>query len=306
MNVIKLNNHKITLGNENKIFFPKNKITKGDLIKYYQKIAPNILPYLKDRAISMQRFPNGIKGKSFYEKNAPDYFPKWIKTVNVKRKTGGSYNCVVCQNAATIVYIANQGCITPHVWLSKIKKLNYPDKIIFDLDPAKNSHTDFKLTCKTAKALKKIIESIGLTAWVMTTGSKGLHIYIPIKIEQTFDKVREFAKQIAKKVVAKNPDKLTLEARKEKRKNKLLIDIMRNGFGATVVTPYAIRPIKGAPVATPLEWKELDKKNLSSQSYNIKNIFNRLKKKGDAWKLMQKNKKSLKSSLKKFNNKGSL
>ncbi|MFH1643734.1 MAG: non-homologous end-joining DNA ligase [bacterium] len=300
MSVIKLNNHKIELRNEEKIFFPKNKITKGDLIKYYKEISPVMLPYLKDRAISMQRFPSGIKGISFYEKDAPGYFPKWIKTVNVKRKTNGSYNCVVCQNAATLVYIANQGCITPHIWLSTIKKLNYPDKIIFDLDLEKATPTNFKLACQTAKALKEIIESIGLSAYVMTTGSKGLHVCIPIKIEYTFDKIRAFAKQIALKAIEKNPDKLTLESRKEKRKNKLLIDIMRNGFGATSVTPYAIRPIEGAPVATPLEWKELDKKNLSSQTYTIKNIFNRLSKTGDAWKLLPKNRKSLNLALKKI------
>ena len=300
MSDINLNGHKIILGNEDKIFFPKDKITKGDLIKYYQKIAPTLLPFMKDRAISMQRFPNGIKGKSFYEKNTPDYFPKWIKTIKVKRKTNGSYNCVDCQNKATLIYIANQGCITPHVWLSKINNLNYPDKIIFDLDLEKNTKENFKLACKIAKALKQIIESIGLTAWVMTTGSKGLHVYVPIKSENTFDKVRLFARQIAEKVVELDKEKTTLELRKNKRKNKLLIDIMRNGFGATVVTPYAVRPLPGAPVATPLEWKELDNKNLSSQTYTIKNLFNRLTKKENPWKSMQRNKRSLKLAQKRF------
>jgi len=162
MSIKKLNGHEVTVTHEDKLYFPKSKITKGELLEYYETIAPYLLPYIHNRAITMDRFPDGITGESFYQKNAGDYFPDWIETKKVPNKSAESKHdvtsYVVCQNAATLVYIANQGCITPHMWLSKIDKLDYPDVLIFDLDPAGKKVKNFKLISDTALALKKVLE----------------------------------------------------------------------------------------------------------------------------------------------------
>ncbi len=288
--------HKVVFSHEEKIYFPRSKITKGELLEYYAKIADYLLPYTKDRALTMQRFPEGIQGESFFQKNVSDYFPAWIKRVGVPTAQGKHEitEYAVCQNAATLLYIVNQGCITPHVWLSKIDKLNYPDTLIFDLDPAQKVVKDFSLIADVALQLKELLEDEGLSPWVMTTGSRGLHVRVPIKRVHTFDKVRAYAQEIAQAVIIKNPSHVTLESRKEKRGKKLLIDIMRNGFSATAVVPYAVRPREKAPVATPLEWKELSGKSLRSDSYTIETIFDRLEKKGDVWKGMQRAARTLK------------
>jgi len=289
----KLNGYTITIEREDKYYFPKDKITKGDLIDYYEQVAPHLLPHVKDRLLTMQRFPGGITGEPFYQKDTPDYFPSWIPRVKVKKKTEGSVSYLVCQNAATLVYLANQGCITPHRWLSTTKHLNYPDRLIFDLDPA-GKKVNFVLIRDTAFALKEILEECGLVPFVMTTGSRGLHVCVPLKPDYTFDKVRAFAKAVGTKVVERNPKKITLESRKEKRVGKLLIDIMRNGFGATAVVPYAVRALPKAPVATPIEWDELSERGMSSQRYTIKTVFTRLERHGDAWKKIGKSARSLK------------
>ncbi len=279
-----INKHKIPITHKEKLYFPKSRITKGEIIDYYQQIAPHLLPYSKNRALTMVRYPEGITGESFFQKNASDYFPSWIKLEKVESQSAGTTHYVVCQDAATLVYIANQGCITPHVWLSTIDHLNYPDTLIFDLDPAGETVKNFKPISTAARMIKALIEDHGLTAWVMTTGSRGLHVRVPLKPQHTFDEVRGFAKHIAEQVVAESPKEYTLESRKEKRGKKLLIDIMRNGFSATAVLPYAVRAQEHAPVATPLEWDELDDTALRSNSYMIKTIFDRLEKKGDVWK----------------------
>jgi bifunctional non-homologous end joining protein LigD len=252
----------------------------------------------------MDRFPEGITGESFYQKNAGDYFPAWIKTKKVPLKsatrTKEFTRYVMCQNSATLIYIANQGCITPHMWLSKVNTLNYPDLLIFDLDPAVKNGTGFTLIRDTAYALKKIIEACGLSAWVMTTGSRGLHVRVPIKPEYTFDEVRAFAHSVAQAVTKERPNDITLDTRKENRGKRLLIDIMRNGFGATAVIPYAVRAHEKAPVATPLEWEELQNTRLRSNSYTIKTIVERLKEKGDVWHTMPHHARSLRNALKAF------
>lgn len=290
--------HSFEVSNLDKVFFPKEGYTKGDLIEYYEKISDTILPYLKDRPLTMIRFPNGIDDKRFYQKDEPDYFPKWIKTKSVSKKEGGKTNYVVCNDKETLVYLANQACVTPHIWLSKIDKIEKPDRLIFDLDP---SNGDFSEVKTAAKQVKKLLEDeLGLLVFVMTTGSRGLHVVAPIKPKKTFDEVREFAQEAAKYLESQHPDTMTTAVRKNKREDKLFLDVARNGKGQTAVTPYAVRPIEGAPVATPLDWDELDKSSLSAQTYNIKNIFRRLGSKGDPWKDIDEQAKDLDSAIKKL------
>lgn len=293
----KFGNHSFEVSNLDKVFFPEEGYTKGDLIAYYQKISETMLPYLKDRPLTMIRFPNGVDDKRFYQKDEPDYFPDWIKTKSVSKKEGGKTKYVVCNDEETLVYLANQACITPHIWLSRTDKIEKPDRLIFDLDP---SNGDFSKVKKAAKKIRKLLEGLGLSVFVMTTGSRGLHIVAPIKRTKTFDEVREFAQEAAKYLEDKYPDTMTTAARKNKREDKLYLDVARNGKGQTAVTPYAVRPIKGAPVATPLEWDELSKSSLTPQSYNIKNIFRRLGSKGDPWEGMEEKAEDISSAIKKL------
>jgi bifunctional non-homologous end joining protein LigD len=278
----------VTITHPDKLLFPH--ITKGDLIDYYQTVAPGMIPYLKDRPLMMERFPDGIYGESFYQKDASSYFPSWIQQALVP-KEGGYNNYVVCQNKATLVYLANQACITLHVWLSKIDKLHYPDQLIFDLDPGTH---DFKQVTRVALMLKELLEYMGLHPFVMTTGAHGAHVRVPLDRSLEFEEVKSFASQCAQLMVKKDPENITLEIRKEKRQHRLFIDILRNQFGATAVAPYGVRPYETAPVATPLFWHELTDTKLTSRTYTITNLFDRLQTMGNPWKLFHRSVRSLK------------
>jgi len=280
--IIKIGSHKINITNEDKILFPKDNITKLDLINYYDQISSLMLPLAKNHPISMYRFPNGINNEGFYHKDAPEYFPDWIKTLDRKRQEDNkTIHYVILTNKATLIYLANFGCITPHIWLSNAKHPEYPDRIIFDLDPS-DDHS-FDLLKSKALVLKDIIESYKLNPFVMTTGSKGLHVTIPIKVKYDFSTIKKFADKIANEFLLTDPDHLTMQIRKEKRENRIFIDTLRNSFTATAVAPFSIRPLNGAPVAAPLYWEELSNKAMSSQSYNIFNIFHRIDKIGNSW-----------------------
>lgn len=277
-----LNGHTISLSSLDKIYFPKDGYTKGDLIDYYERVAEFMLPHIEDRMITMIRFPNGIDDTRFFQKDTPDYFPDWIETKCIKKKDGGETHYVICNKQATLVYLANQACITPHIWLSKKDKPGKPDRLIFDLDPEQDDFAKVKTAAKKTREL--LDERLGLPTFLMTTGSRGLHIVVPLKRTRGFDEVRSFAQKAAELLEKENPDLLTTAARKNKRENKIFVDVGRNAFAQTGVAPYAVRPINGAPVATPLQWKELEEKSISPQSYNIKNLFKKLDKTGDPWK----------------------
>lgn len=280
---------KVEITNEEKILFPKSKISKKEFVQYYKKNHKKILPHIINRPLSLKRFPNGIKDKIFFQKKALDYYPKWIKKIKIKKQEG-SIIMPVITNLDSLLYIANQ-VGEFHIALSKIDKLDKPDKIIFDLDPSKQS---FSKVIKASFDLKKILDELKLPTFFMTTGSKGMHVIIPIKREKTFDEIREFAKKIAKKLVDKYPSEYTIEPRKEKRKSKIYIDYLRNSFSQTTVAPYTIRAIEEAPIAMPITFNEL-KDTLSSQKFNIKNSSSRKK---DPFKLFDSKAVSIKKKLK--------
>lgn len=295
---MKIGKFSVDISHRDKIFFPNSKYSKGDLIDYYAKISEIMIPYMKDRPISMLRFPDGIKAKQFYQKDTPDYFPDWIEVELVKKQDGGTTKYVICNKAATLIYLANQACITPHIWLSKRDKLDFPDRLIFDLDPSDNNFSKVK---SVAVKLKKFLEKdLDLPVFLMTTGSRGLHLVTPLNRRSNFDSVRDFAQKIAKHLEFENPEEITTAAHINKRGNKLYIDTARNGFGQTSVAPYAIRPIEGAPVATPITWEELENIDLTAQTYSIENIFLRMEKIPDPWKDINKHSASLTSASKKL------
>ena len=263
-----------------KVLFPEDGIDKRELAEYYQHIAEIMLPYLRDRPVTMERFPDGIDGPRLVQKEAAAYFPRWIRTASMAKQEG-TVRHVVCQDAATLVYLANQACITPHVWLSRIDKPHLPDQMIFDLDP---SADDFRAVCRAALALRDVLQRAHLEAFVKTTGSRGLHVLVPLKRRADFDEVRAFARAIATELVESDAKQLTLEVRKDKRAGRIFIDTARNAYAQTAAPPYAVRPRPGAPVAAPLDWRELEDSRLTSDRYTIHNIFDRLSKRGDMWK----------------------
>jgi bifunctional non-homologous end joining protein LigD len=291
---IKSGRYTVDITHSDKILFGKSDITKADLIHYYQIVAPLMIPYCKGRPISMQRFPDGINKEGFFQKNAGDYFPQWITRVNIPKHNREPVNYVIIDKPATMIYLANQGCITPHIWLSRIDNLEKPDRMIFDLDPADNlSFADVQYV---AKQLKKILDDCNLPSFCMLTGSRGAHIVVPLKRVHTFEEVRSFAHDIAEILAHQFPKLITITMHKRNRRKRVFIDWLRNGFGATTVAPYAVRAHENAPVAMPVTWKELLSSRTYSQKYTIKNVAQRVKKVGDIWENMNKQAVSLKKA----------
>lgn len=290
---IKVKEITVEVTHENKLLFPKSKISKKDLAQYYLQVSKWMLPLMKQRPVSLHRFPQGIDEKGFFQKKALKRLPAWIKITAVERKEKDKIEMILCNDAATLVWMANLACITPHIWLSHFDKPRYPDRLIFDLDPPEKG--GFKQVVEGAFELKKLLEEqFSLSTFVNTTGSRGLHVVIPLKRDLTFDEVRRFAHGVAEELSKKYPKQMTIEPRKEKRKGRLYLDVMRNAYAQTAVAPYAVRAIEGAPIAVPLFWEELRDPHLHSQSFNIDNIFQRLEKQQDPWASIQQKAKSLK------------
>ena len=278
---VSIGSHTVDITHPDKLLLPP-AITKGDLIHYYDKIADRMLPYLKDRPLMMHRFPEGLSGESFYQKDISTYFPSWIKTCTVPKK-GGFNTFVLCQNRATLVYLANQACITPHLWLARCDKLTLPDRMIFDLDPPKLTEETFATIRFLALHLKELLASVGLRSFTMTTGSRGLHIIVPLNRTVPFPQVKACADLCAQIIIHQYGEKATQELRKEKRKERIFIDTLRNQYGATAVAPYAVRAKEGAPVATPLQWAELEAGPLSPTQFTISTLFERFETTEDPW-----------------------
>lgn len=287
--LLKIGTYNIEVSNAAKVLFPEDGLTKGDLIDYYRRIARYMLPHIKDRPLTLQRFPNGIGEEGFFQKSAGDYFPDWVKRARMK-KSGGATNYVICNHAATLVYLAEQNTITHHIWLSRADQPQNPDLMVFDLDP---SDEDFAPVRRAAFSLRDLLTELGLSVFVKSTGSRGLHVTVPLDRSADFDAVRTFAEKIARVIVSRDPERLTVEQRKEKRGNRVFIDTLRNSYNQTAVAPYTIRARRGAPVAFPLDWEELKEPHLIPQAYNITNIFQRLEARGDPWDKIYRNAKTL-------------
>ncbi len=271
--------HRVEVSNAEKLLFPKSGVTKSALAEYYRRIGETALPFLKNRALTMHRFPDGIEQNGFFQKDAPDHFPKWIERAILK-KEGGETAYVVANSVATLVYLADQACITPHSALSKVDKPDNPDRLVFDLDPATD---DFAEVRWAALQLHDCLNTLDLSSFVKTTGSRGLHVEVFLDRSASFDETRAFAKAVAKELVDRAPERLTIAHRKDQRGARVFIDYLRNAYGQTAVAPYAVRAISGAPIATPLDWREVSNASLSPQRYRIDNIFRRLGQKNDPW-----------------------
>ncbi|MEX1248908.1 MAG: DNA ligase D [Anaerolineales bacterium] len=273
--------HKIKLTNLDKVLFPDG-ITKGQVIDYYERIAPYMLPHLKDRPLNLERFPNGIGEKGFYHKETPDYFPKYIDLVEVRTSETETQMQSMANNAATLVYLAQMAALTIHPWMSRKQHLDKPDKIVFDLDPSTEDSWD--VVKEGARDLRDMLRLMGLPSFLMSTGSRGLHVAVPLKPDYEYEAITLFSKAVCRKL-ERGDAKFTTQFRKEKRKGRVFLDHLRNRYAHTSGAPYTIRARPGATVAAPLTWDELDDPDLTPQRYTILNIIYRLDKMGgDPWK----------------------
>jgi len=271
--------HDVVFSNLKKIFWPEDGYTKGDLIEYYRAISPWLLPYLADRPVVMTRFPDGINGKSFFQKDAPPFSPEWLRTERMwSEDTQREIDYFVCDDLDSLLYIANLGTIPLHVWGSRIASLERPDWCILDLDPKEAPFTD---VVKVAKATKKLCDTIGLPAYIKTSGSTGLHVLIPMGRQVTYEQCRQLGGLLARVVAAELPDIATITRVVGKRGGRVYLDYGQNGHGRLLVAPFSIRPLPGAPVSMPLKWSEVTP-SLEIGQFTIKNAPARMKKlKGD-------------------------
>lgn len=280
---ITLNRHKIKLTNQDKIYFPKDKISKGDVVDYYQLVADYILPHLKNRPLSLNRFPSGIDHSGFYQKDTGDSFPDWIKTTKVHSESTDKYiDYAICNDKATLAYLNNLGCIDFNPWNSSLPDLEHPDYLVLDLDPSKKNTFDHVI--ETAQAVKEVLDFIKIKGYCKTSGSTGIHIYIPMGGSYDYDQVKDFALILMQQVHEKLPKITTLERSLQKRDDKkIYLDYLQNRQGQTLASVYSLRPKEGAAVSMPIEWDEL-KKGLKPTDFNIENALERIKAKGDLFK----------------------
>jgi bifunctional non-homologous end joining protein LigD len=268
------------ISSPDKLLFPADGITKADLASYYERVAEWMLPHIRERPLSLQHFPDGIEGAGFFHKNVPNHYPEWVHRVEVA-KEGGTVVHAVATDADTLPYLAGQNAITPHVWLSRADRVHQPDRMVVDLDPPPGA--DFPAVRRAAGRAGELLSEIGLEPFAQVTGSKGIHVWTPLRRRGDFEEVKAFSNAFAALLVARHPDELTTEFRKAKRGGRILVDVLRNRYAQTAVPPYAVRPRPGAPVATPIEWDELSDSKLRPDRWTLKTVLRRLGAKGDPW-----------------------
>ncbi len=269
----------VRLSNLDKVLFPNAGLTKGDLIGYYERVAAVALPHFRDRPLSMERFPDGLDGEGFMQKRMPPYFPDWIDRAELP-KQDGSLDHVVANEPATLVYLANQGVITPHLGLSRVDRIDRPDRMVFDLDPPGDGFAEVQLA---ARAIRDLLAEFGADSFVQITGSTGMHVVAALDRSTGFDRAREAARALAERLAARHPDRLTVEMATERRAGRVFLDYVRNAYGQTAVAPYAVRARPGGPIATPPPWDEALDPATRPDQVTIGTIFDRLERAGDPW-----------------------
>ncbi len=270
----------VPLSHPDKVLFPDDGVTKEDLARYYADVADRMLPWLRDRPVTMVRYPDGLGGPRFFQKNAPSYFPDWIRRVEVA-KEGGTVTHAVCDKPATLVYLANQACIEIHAFTSRVDKLSRPDQMVFDFDPPDDKR--FADVRRAALWARDLLDDLGLPSFVRTSGGRGLHVHVPLTRRADFDPVREFARRAADVLARRHPDVITTEQRKDKRGMRIYADVMRNAYAQTVAASYGVRARPGAPVATPLSWAEVEDDALEPGRFTMATVRARLDSGDEPW-----------------------
>jgi bifunctional non-homologous end joining protein LigD len=266
-----------------KVLFPDDGITKGELAAYYEAVAPLMLPHVCGRPVTMERYPAGIGADGFFHKDVSKGFPDWLERVEVPKKGGTVHYPLVC-DTRSLLWLANQNTITPHVWTSRMPDLYRPDLCVFDLDPASD---DAKVLRSAALLLRGLLGELDLASWLKTSGSKGFHIVVPLDGTATMGEVARFANAVGTMLVARDPDHLTQEFTKADRGGRILVDTGRNGYGATFAAAYAVRAKPGAPVSAPCTWEELERGNVLPRTFTLRNMAARTAQVGDVWAEMR-------------------
>jgi bifunctional non-homologous end joining protein LigD len=300
---VKVGEYAVGLTSLDRVYWPDAGITKADLIRYYYQIADYIQPYLENRPLILKRYPTGINGKFFHQHDV-DEVPEYVRTIALEAEDAGTHTVdyVVGGNVQTHLYLANLGAIERHPWHSRVDAIEFPDWFVFDLDPGED--VEFAAICQIAVSTKAVIDSFGLRSYVKTSGSRGIHVYVPIKAEYGYGQVADLAARIAKIVADENPKAATVErSRSKRKKGQIYVDHMQNAYGKSVVAPYSVRPKAGATVSAPLDWAEVEKKKISADDFTIGNMLQRVTKKGDLFKPVLTDKQSLERAMAKMKGK---
>jgi bifunctional non-homologous end joining protein LigD len=283
----------ITITHPDKILFPDSGITKGELAAYYEMVAPYMVPHMRARPVTMERYHRGIGAPGFFQKDVSRGFPDWLQRVEVPKK-GGTVHHPIVTDARSLLWLANQNCITPHVWTSRAPNLYYPDICVFDLDPSEENPAQLKAA---TFELRGFLADLGLPSWLKTSGSKGFHIVVPLDGKTNMSDVAEFAHTVGTLLVKRDPANLTQEFHKIDRGRRILVDTGRNGYSATFAAAYAVRAKPGAPISAPCTWDELQHGDIGPQSFTLRSMAARIESVGDVWAEMKKRGRSLKRAL---------
>lgn len=277
---LRLCDRDVSLSNLDKELFPTEHLTKRDVIDYYRSVAEVMVAHLVGRPLVLRRFPDGIETDGFVQQEASRHFPEWLPIASVPRRDGpGAVDHVLCEDAAALVYLANQASIELHVWPATTRGLECPDRLIIDIDPP--GGVEASRLREVARELRKLFVSVGLAPFVQATGGRGFHVVAPLDASKDFDYVRDLARDLAERLVARDPQGLTTAVRKQRRGDRIFLDVNRNGYGQTVIAPYSLRARPGAPVATPLDWSELGR--ATPDRYHPRSLRQRLARKPDPW-----------------------
>jgi bifunctional non-homologous end joining protein LigD len=273
-----------------KVLFPDDGITKGELAAYYEAVAAAMVPHIRARPVTMERYPAGIKAEGFFQKDVSKGFPAWLERVEVPKK-GGTVHHALIADTRSLLWMTNQNCITPHVWTSRAPDLYHPDICVFDLDPAEEEPGVLRAA---AIALRDLLDELGLPSWVKTSGSKGFHIAVPLDGKLGFGEVSGFANAVGALLVRRDREHLTQEFHKVDRAGRILVDTGRNGYSATFAAPYAVRARAGAPVSAPCTWEEVERGEVGPRTFTVRTMGERRGKLGDVWAEMRRRRRSLK------------
>jgi bifunctional non-homologous end joining protein LigD len=284
----------VELSRPGKVLFPRDGITKGDLVEYYRAVAPSMLPHLRGRPLALARYPDGIDGSRIFQKNVTPSFPDWVSRTEVG-KQGGTVCQVIADKPATLVYLANQACVELHAFLSRDGRYTCPDQLVVDLDPPDRRR--FSAAREAALLVRDVLENeLNLTTYVKTTGGKGLHVHLPLDGHGDTGRALEFARGLAGLMATRRPDLITTEQRRDQRGDLVYADIMRNAYAQTVIAPYAVRARPGAPVAMPVTWDDVASPSLDPGAFTLRSVPGRLERRGrgdDPWAGMSRHRYSV-------------
>jgi bifunctional non-homologous end joining protein LigD len=286
---LKVGRRRVPISHPDKVLFPEIGLTKLDLARHYERVAPVMLPYVAGRPLAMQAFHGGVEKRGFFMKAVPDYFPDWIGRATVDKR-GGTVTHVLADDAATLVYLAGQNIVTPHIWLSRADAPREPDRLIVDFDPSGEGFADVRAAAREAGAR---LRDAGLVPYAMATGSRGVHVVCPLRRGPSFGDVHAWARALAEEMVRDDPRRLTLEWHKAERGERIFVDVNRNAYAQHAVAPYAVRPRAQAPVAMPLHWEELSDRRLRPDGWSVKDVGARLDAEGDPWEGMARRARKL-------------